>query len=43
MKKIISFFSNLYECVRDIHRDCEHIHFLLADIRNKITEVEIKD
>lgn len=43
MKKIISFFQNLYELLRDIHRSCEHIHFLLADIRNKITEVEIKD
>ncbi len=43
MKKVITFFNNVYECLRDIHRCCEHIHFLLADIRNKIIEVEIKD
>lgn len=43
MKKIISFFQSLLECIRDIHRSCEHIHFLLADIRNKIAEVEIKN
>lgn len=43
MKKIIVFFQNLYGCVRDIHRSCEHIHFLLADIRNKIDSVEVKE
>lgn len=43
MKKIILFFQNLNECVQDIRRACEHIHFLLADIRNKINEVEIKE
>ena len=42
MKKIITFFLNLSECIRDIHRSCEHIHYLLADIRNKIEEVEVK-
>ena len=43
MKKIIQFFKNLNECIQDIRRTCQHVHYLLADIRNKINEVEIKN